>query len=202
MLEKMIIGGVLSRLKTTLGLDTDPLFLPTNDRWKLADRVKAQLGSTLQLPQVYLHLQTLEINPDGLNAQSLAYMGVYAQGKTGSNVAARHFFMPVVFTFEVIHLSDDFWDMLNFCRRMLLTHRKRDRLNFTLTYDGINIDVRVMADDQISVPDKDASVDVPNMYEVSASIRVISYITEDLDDVDEVPLITQIQHSLTPVSNL
>ncbi len=202
MLEKMIINGVLSRLKTVLGLKTDPLFLPTNDRWKLAERVKSQLGSSLQLPQVYLHLQSLEINADGLNAQSLAYMGVYAQGKVDGTVTNRHFFMPVAFTFEVLHLSDDFWDMMGFCRKLLLTHRKRSRLGFTLTYDGIDMDVRVMVDDQISVPEKDAIVDVPNLYEATAGLRVIAYITEDLADVDEVPLITQIHSTLQTASNL
>ena len=204
-LEKMIIEGVTQRVQRAFRLPSPPSFISTSDRWHLADRIQGQTKGnatsnqgTLTLPQAFLRLTTLATNQESYNAASLALMGAYGAKKQGSSVVTRYRLQPASFSFELIHISQDFFDMFRFARDYALHTLKRDDLNFTINYDGIGLDVRVMTDDTVTTPDKDASVDAVNIYELTANLTVKGWISPDLDQATHTPVVQRVSHDLIP----
>ncbi len=197
-LENMQITGLLSRLQSAFELQNRPVFLSTSDRWHLSDRLNAQgkgnsqAANTIQLPQMFLRLVSMGTNQNSYNAGALAVQGVYGALKEGSNVKNRYRFQPVTFGFEVILVAQSFEDIFRFARNYLLFGVVRGALNFTLNYDGIAIDVRVQTDDSVQAPEKDASVDVVNLYEMTTNLQMNGWISPNLDDAVPVPVITNI----------
>ncbi len=177
-LEKMILNGVQQRLQKAFNLPEAPTLIPSSDRWHLADRIKGQHRGdtsnqgTLRLPQLFLHMQMLSVNHESYNPMSLQAMGIYGSKKEESTAVKQYKPLPAVYSFELIHVSQDFWDMFRFSRDYLLRWVERSDMNFTLNWDGRPLDVRLMPDDTVSTPDKDASVDVVNLYELTANLQV------------------------------
>ena len=204
-LEKMILTGVQQRLQKAFQLADLPVLISSSDRWHLADRIRGQRQGntanqgTLKLPQLFLHMQQLGVNHESYNPGALSINGIYGQRKNGATSVKRYEPLPAVFTFELIHVSQDFWDMFRFSRDYILRWRSRPDLNFTLNWDGRQLDVRVMPDDTVSTPDKDASVDVVNIYELTANLSVKGWVLAD--DVIEVPLVQRVDHDLVPTLN-
>ena len=201
-LEKMILTGVVQRLQKAFRLQEQPTFISSSDRWHLADRIAGQhkgdtkSQGTLKLPQLFLHMQSLGLNHESYNPGSLSMMGTYGQRRENSNTVRRYTLLPAVYTFELIHISQDFWDMFKFSRDYVLHRIQRSDVNFTVNWDGKGLDVRVMPDDTLSTPDKDASVDVINTYELTANLQVLGWIAAE--DADNIPLVQRTTADLIP----
>lgn len=190
-LERMIIQGLLQKVQKTFQLDQAPAFISTNDRWRLAERINKQTDGppALQTPLVFLRLTQLQLNTDNFNLQALV-AGQYGSLRQGESVATKYVILPAIYTFEVTHLCLDFWEQLSFARRFILSQRSRGILSFMLDYDGIGLDVRVMCDSSVSTPEKDVSVDVAGLYETVTNLTVSGYVSFDLDEATQVPVIT------------
>lgn len=203
-LEKMILNGLTSRLQRAFRFQDPPTFISSSDRWHLADRLKGQQQgnaanqNTLTLPHAFLRLVTLSVNNESYSPGALALTGKYGAKKEGSEVVTRYELLPVTYAFEFIHLSQDFMDMFRFARDYVLHSYRRRDLNFTLNYDGLAIDIRVMMDDNVSPPEKDASVDAVNTYELTSNVRVNGWVTDDLENAVQVPVVQRVHHDLVP----
>jgi hypothetical protein len=118
---------------------------------------------------------------------------VYAGQSQGNDVVTRHHMLPAKYQFELIHISQDFFEMLQFSKNYILATRDRSNLNFKLGFDGIDIDIRVMVADNVSVPEKDNATDVQNMYELVTQLTVDGWCAVDLDKAAQVDIITQVK---------
>lgn len=204
-LETMILNGLTSRLQLGFNLKELPTFISSSDRWHLADRIQAQQQGnaksnqgTIQLPQTYLRLVTLSINNESYNNNALMLNGKYGAKKEGSNTVNRYELMAATYAFEFVHISQNFMDMFQFARDYVVRSLRRQSMNFTINYDGLALDVRVFMDDNVSPPEKDASVDTVNIYELTSNIRVNGWVMDERDTINPVPLVQRVQHELIP----
>lgn len=197
-LEKMILGGVQRKVKSNFALAQDPVLISTNDRWRLADRFKDQRDNkeSIKLPQAFLRLTSLKLDTDSYNPAVLLRHGLYAPAKAGDDVVRKYHVIPAIYSFEFIHISEDFYDMLGFSKRYILATRNRSGLNFNLSFDGIPIDIQVNVDDEVSVPEKDNQLDVPNVYELTANFYVRGYCGFDVEEAKEIDVITSLESSV------
>ena len=204
-IERMILSGVTSKLQTAFNLKNEPVLISSNDKWNTADRLKSQtVGNTesnkgvLQLPLCTLRLSQLSVNPMAYNIQSLAKYGTYSALAEGSTVYTRYQFIPATYQFELAYQCQDFFQMLAFSRNCVAFSYQKKTLSFSLNYDGTPIDVRVQLDDTITMPDKDAVVDVVNMYDLVTMLTVYSYIA--VPEVNTVSALQNLNHTVTALA--
>lgn len=71
-------------------------------------------------------------------------------------------------------------EFANLCVRHNTT---QSHLSFQVVYDGLPIDIRVEVDDQVQIPEKDASIEQTDWYETTTHLKVNAYMTEPLSTV-------------------
>jgi hypothetical protein len=189
-LERMILAGVVQKVHRNFRLASEPTFISSNDRWRLADRIRSADGKpVMAMPAVFLQLKGLELNTDSYNPGLMMRHGMYSPSAAGNDVVTKYPMLPVYYKFDLIHISQDFFDMLLFSKQYMLATRDRSGLNFNLMFDGIPIDIRVSTSDQVSVPEKDNALDVANVYELQAELTVSGWCSVDVEEAMQVDII-------------
>lgn len=173
-------------------------FVTTTDRYNTARRLTAQ-GSNpvLEYPRMFLHVTNLTRGKpeDGYgNVRSKAKNGVFIKSGTDNQTAyKRMVLIPCVYSLELLYLDDNFLRALNFASQWLV-HGINGRLNFTVNYYGMNVDIRSDLSEEVATPDRDETVDQVNHYEYMTTFTVRSWIDSvHKDDSADVPAIRSLR---------
>lgn len=183
-LHDLTLKGVVQCLAALYDIkEPNILFISTTDKYRIAQRFSEQKspGSTMTYPKMFVHIVNMMLDKERYNAKSLSRHGVYARIGDNQNAVRKMTLVPTVYELEVIYAVDDFGKAMQFTSQWL-ANGINNRLNFTLTYYGLPIDIRVEMVDQISTPDRDEGVDLVNHYEYIAGLRVFSYVQSDHAD--------------------
>jgi hypothetical protein len=89
--------------------------------------------------------------------------------------------VPVVMDIEVFYLTDSFDQAFGYSSAWV-TNAVQNRLNFTVTYSNIGVDVRTEMSPSINTPDREESVDQPNVFEYVSNMRVAGYANDQHPD--------------------
>lgn len=208
-LAEMIILGVSQRLSDLMDVPAKRILpISTNDRMRVAQRVADMKNNgKLELPMIMLHTTTMsrgDQNQDltGYNARSMSRHGVYTARNDNQTAITRLHLVPAVYEMEVIYLTDSYTAGLTYGSNWL-AHSIRGRMNFTLRYNGLPIDMQVHMAPSVTVPERDESVDVPNFYEYDSGIQVVGYVDSTCpDDNATVPLVNQIIYDFQAVTDV
>lgn len=175
-LEEMSISGLGQRMFGVFGLTHQPIECPTNDRLWMADRQARAQGKKAELPILAYSLSN--IGPPATGANATAWMSRGIRTTAVDDVIGSMRVLPVEMTFGVTYLDTDRVRLMRFMAAWLLA-RAQGTLNFRLRADGIPIDVQVKPEDSLSAPQKDISVDNPNLYEFTGNIVMSTYVSGD-----------------------
>jgi len=187
--ERLILEGFIQNVGKVFGA-AQPIFLSTTDRYRVADIIAKQQGENVSYPFAFAHITGVDDweSGTGYNTGSLLRHGGYTN--VTSDTSLQLSIYPVRFDIELMFLTDDFDKALIFMNQWKYAGRK-GKLNTTVVYGGLNIDVRVFLDTNLASPDKDNTVDTINAYEYSGILHINGYMSSmDSDDVKEVSMIS------------
>jgi hypothetical protein len=202
--ERTVFAGLERKIKEVYG--TEPRFISHGNRLRLVSFLNKTAGGlnntgvaadTLKYPILLLFLRSITANRESYNRVALQrrplYSGRLQQG--GSSEQLRvHKFVPTTFDFEFIHITPDFWSMMDFASLCIRNNAVQGHLSFTSAYDSQPIDVRVEVDDNVAIPEKDSSIEQTDWYETTTRLKVNAYVSEPLSSV--------LEHQVTNIQNL
>ncbi len=202
-LAEMIIRGALSRVGELYKLPPSQVnFYSSTNRLQLAMRVNQMLGSektSVKWPLLFAHSNTVTLGEQGTNSafasKQLARHGIYVQLRDNGQAIGNLRLTPALFSLELTYMTDNFFNAFNFATQWVLHGIKND-FNFSITYAGANIDIRVEADNNVSTPDRDEAVSHPNVYEYTTNMNIWGYIGEP--ELRTVPILNKSVSSIVP----
>lgn len=157
------------------------VFFASTNRLKIAEQVsKLQNGiaGSVKWPIALLHLNSITLgNADGqhsYNTRSFARHGVYVKVSESQTRVLKVNLVPTVTEIEVIYMTDSFAQAFAHTN-LWMANAVNARMNFTATYMNTGIDIRCALSDQVSTPDREESVDQPNVFEYTSTIKVFGY---------------------------
>lgn len=193
-LDKIIIRGLALRIKSWFQLPSDPLFYSTTDTWLQLNEKAKQTNVKLEYPQVLFKMTGVGIRNDGgYNPKSLMRHGPLGSLSSSNNYQRKLTPLPVNMTFECMFISDDIKQVRTYLNNWLYAVNLKT-LNLNVNFDGSPFSIQVELDSDITVPDKEASVEQVNNYQVISNIIVHGYMTPDrpLTDFPRVYRITMV----------
>lgn len=202
-LATMIIRGTLQRLGELYALPAAQVnFYSSTNRMQLAMRMREMLtGETKSIvwPQMFVHSNSVAQAEQGTNTayapKQLSRHGLYLQLADNQKSISNMLLTPATFGLEVVFMTDDFFRAFNFATSWVLNSIK-NAFNFSITYAGTNIDIRVEADSTVSTPDRDEAVSHPNVYEYATNLTVWGYIGDT--KIKSVPILNQLAAGTIP----
>jgi hypothetical protein len=207
-IEQEIVRGLMLMLASTFGVTegTSLFYAPTTVKAVQAAQAKAQqTGQPLSWPIMYVKLTDAnrQVQNPGYNQKSLARHGRYVSlDKTKGTVRKLH---PhrVDLGFEVNYLVADQLEAIQFVSDWI-TLGQENRLNFTVTYYGMGVDIAARLGEQVSIPDKETSVDEAlNVFEFTAQINVEGYVTARNPNSDsQVFIVKNVSTGVAPATNV
>jgi hypothetical protein len=117
----------------------------------------------------------------GYNTKSLARHGQYLKASESQDRLLKSNIVPIVMELEVIYMTDSFDQAFAYASAWL-TNAIHNRANFTVTYMNLGIDVRCEMSPELSTPDREESVDMPNVFEYMSTIRIAGYASDQHPD--------------------
>lgn len=202
-LSIMIIRGAVQQLGALYKLPPEQVnFYSSTNRLQLAMRMRELLtgeNQSIKWPQMFVHSNTVTLGEQGTNTayspKQLARHGLYLQINDNQTAVGNMKLTPAVFGLEVVFMSDDFFKAFSFATSWVLNSIK-NAFNFSLTYAGNNIDIRVEADPAVNTPDRDEAVNHPNVYEYSTNLTIWGYIGDA--SISTVPVLNQLAVGTIP----
>lgn len=173
-LHTLIIQGLLGQLQTTFNCPA--YFVSTTDRWRIAQLLDKQKNKPVTLPTIFLKIGNASLTTTTYNPRTLARRGMYGAGTDDKNVINNVPLVPVDLQFEVIYLTTDFYESLAFVSNWMFAATSAD-LNMTVEYSNVDIDIKSQLEPNLTVPDRENSSDVPNLYELSGTLTINGYFT-------------------------
>lgn len=199
-IEKLVLSGVMQQMADTFEIPPSQMvFFATTNRMQIAERIakiREGEGATVKWPIVFVHVtgfsEALGTDLHAVNAKTLARSGINVHMADTQNFTLNVKIVPVVFEAEVIFMSDNWDDAFKFsCKWMSVA--LENLLNFTMTYHNFPIDVRCKLGNSLSTPDRDESVNQPNLFEYSSTLEIGGYVQSARPDaVSKVSIIRQI----------
>lgn len=211
-IESMILRGIEGSLAEVFELDVKRvIFFASTNKIQVATAVaKFHDGpdGAVKWPLLLLHVNSVTSgsaeNMHGVNSRTLARRGVYLKTADSQAYVVNQKMVPAVFEFEVIYMTDNFPDSFKYANQWV-ANAINNRLNFSITYMGKSFDIRTEMSAQISTPDSDAAVDIPNVFEYTSTVKVAGYITDQhVDALSKVQLLRKpvINVSIDPSASL
>jgi hypothetical protein len=115
------------------------------------------------------------------NTKTLARQGQYLKMAESQTRVLKANLVPVVTELEVVYMTDAFDQAFGYASSWM-ANAVHNRANFTVTYSNVGIDVRCEMSATISTPDREESVDMPNVYEYISTIKVVGYVSDKHPD--------------------
>lgn len=205
-LAKLLILGVMQRLSDVFQVPAERIIpISTSDRMKVAQTAAQKYSNgEIIFPQILLYT-TAFIRGDTeqeYNARAIMRNGVYAKLDDTQNSVKRIHLFPAIMEIEVIYQTNDYFQGLQYGSNWLAAGLSRF-LNFTITYMGVPLDIRVDLGSTIQVPELDADISTPNYYEYDCGIRVRGFLeSEHRDDTDTVSMLRQVVTNYTLVDDV
>lgn len=187
--QRMILKGLQDSLADTFKIPAASMvFFATTNKMKIAEYVRKMhegVEGKLKWPVMLLHLNNVGAGTSeamhGYNTRSMARHGTYLRMSEQATSVVKAALVPIVMEFEVIYLTDSFEQAFAYSTGWVV-NGVQNRLNFTLTYGNVGIDIRCELSPSMSTPDREEAVDQPNVFEYVSTLRVAGYATDDHPD--------------------
>lgn len=191
-LEKMALRGLSIQMAKRFNLKREPIFVSSSDKWNTINNLRKQKDSRTEFPFMTFKMQSMEINSGSYSPKSLFRIGQPGAGNDSNNMMYKNEPIPTNITLEVTFLTDDFYAMVTFANKWLYASITKS-LNMELEFDGVFYGIQCEPEANVSVPEKDMSVEQANVYEFVSTIIIHGYISPDrpLDEFPQVYPVTK-----------
>lgn len=198
-LTNMLLMGVMQRMAEAFDVPPERVVpISTSDRMAVMKRVAEKHSKgVIQFPQIMCYLTNFirgDAEPEsGRHAKTLARHGVRTKIDDNTGAVQRLHLIPTIIEMEILYQVDDYFKGIDYATRWMSAGLHM-RLNFTITYMNLPMDIRVELANQVVVPQRDESIDIPNFFEFDSSIKLYCF-TEDNhpDDEDRVSMLKQLK---------
>lgn len=188
-IERMILRGIQETLGSAFQIpDERIVFFASTDRMRVAKRVAELhegLNGTVKWPVLMLHMNAMRLGfteqMHAYNTKSMARHGQYLKIAESQDRVLKSNLVPMVMELEVIYMTDSFDQAFRYASSWL-SNAVHNRANFTVNYMNLGIDVRCEMSPELNTPDREETVDVPNVFEYVSTIRVAGYISDSHPD--------------------
>lgn len=184
-IEKMTIRGLSMMLAKRFDLKREPIFVSSTDKWNTINNLRKQKDPRAEFPFITMKMQGIEVRTEGYNVRTLNRIGQHGLMNDSANMMYKNEPLPVNIVMEVTYLTDDFYNMITFANRWLYAAVTKN-LNMDIEFDGVNYSIQCEPDSNVTVPEKDMSIDMVNQYEFVSTIAVKGYMSPDRP-LDEFP---------------
>lgn len=169
------LEALRNKLRTELDLPHTPSLILTNDFVHyFALQVRNQ-SDKIKYPHTYIIPRSVNENTQGYPGSRLAkspYGKLYGRDEQGSLVSLR--LQPVTIPVEFFYVTDNPIDFLVLASKWQ-DLSKSGALNSQIEYMGNNIDILCLPEPNISVPEKDMSMDTLDYAVTSATVNILGY---------------------------
>lgn len=177
-IEELSIIALGQRLFKVFELLNQPIECPTNDRLWLAQRQAQLKGDHAKLPILAYSLSS--VGPAPMMPNPTPWMSRPMATTEQDDTLGSLRVLPVQLIFGVTYLDTDRVRLLRFMSNWMLA-AATGKLNFRLRVDGIPVDIQVKPEESLSSPQKDITLDAPNLYEVSGNLAMTTFISGEFD---------------------
>ena len=187
-------AGLQKKLKLCFG--SAPLVVTEA---QLRDLLRDEKGIK-SYPITHIKVRNAAYNDEGIRANKIgAQSGIRALISSDGDHATRIAVIPARLDLEFNYFTDNFEDSLSFVAKWLHTGLK-NRLNFSMTYMGVDFDIVTVLDAQITIPEKESLMsENPDYFQFTTNMYLNTYLTnEDSRDMQEVPLIRDVTVRYNP----
>jgi hypothetical protein len=140
--------------------------------------------------------------PNGYNAIALHRAGLYHRLSDDANRVTRIHPVPITLDVEVAYLTNDYFGGLDF-GALWMSNGLARRLNMTIDYYNLPIDIRVELGSSMDVPEQDAAVANPNFYTWQSGIIMQGYFNDPhLDGEEEAQMLRAVATELKLTSDV
>lgn len=187
-LDELIFEGLFQNLAVLFEIPKGSLHLAqTNEQIGSFLRKKQTSNSALEYPFLFLKIASYSKGSIGSGfayGRSLTRHGLYLNVNDNQTFVRRVKIIPVVMEYEINFICEDLKASLEFQRKWFAIG-DRALMNFTITYYGASIDIKVEMGDSFDTPDMDGSIETLNNYQSLSGLRVYGYINDTTPGGDD-----------------
>lgn len=192
-IEQLIKHGMALSFRRTF--DAELTITNQSNKRELAQR-RAQ-GQQLDYPLVFAELQTMAIpQTPGYRATSMLRRGITGQATTDNVGTFKIPLIPVDFTYQILYITNSFEQAEKFGKLWLMS-AVAGFLKFDVTYGVANFGVSLELDRQIAFPQRDSSPDTTEEYELTTSLVLNGYASNDKMVSEQAATAVQVEGVLT-----
>ena len=182
-IERLIIKGLMESIGNKFVLEPSQVrLISTTDKWKLINIISNK-DKKITYPMVFVSLESVAIKVDAYNHKSMYRRGAYGNPDEGNTSVPRYTIVPTDTVFEITMITNDFIGTMNYINNWIL-NAVGNHLNFTQVYQGMHYDVKIGMANDISVPKKENSIDLPSHYEIISTLTVSGYTSSLFENQD------------------
>ena len=184
-LGSIMIKGLQNSLSQAFSIKPERVqFVPTTNRIKMAEYIAKQTAGPsgkVTWPLLMMHMPSMSAgfveNMHAYNTKSLARRGVYLNVEQNFRKVLKVNPVAAVLDIEVVYMTDAWEQAFDFSCRWI-ANAVHNRANFSITYGNFDMDIRVQMEPTLATPPREESVDQPNVFEYTSSLKVAGYITD------------------------
>jgi len=189
-IENMIVQALLTNGGEIFGVKT-PFFTTSNNIYQISTVLNSVHSEkhAIEYPFMYLSLTSAGVNSQSYNPHVLLRRGMYGEVDETGNSVTKYPILPIQYQFVWTYITQSQEELFSFLRRWLFASQSKG-LNFSLTYAGIRLDIKVILSPTLEVPTKDALADTVNVYVYQGEMEVYGY-SVDVGNTTDVPMLKQ-----------
>lgn len=172
-LEDWILTGLQRRIQDVFGLHADYKY--TVDPFLQSDGTRKAT-----LPLAYLKFLRMRPRTDDTARHGLSYQWIPGSTTEDGNSYFAYQFFPVYFDLTFTYVAEKFLDIQKLMNAWVFAWRKNS-LGFTVTYDGINVDIRCQLAEAQDVPWQEDALDDQIWFEYENDIQILGYISQKVE---------------------
>lgn len=193
--EDFILSGLAERFYKVFG--TPLLFYNGPDVKAVASKWLKQ-RTLAEYPYAVAKTNSLEITEQTFRSRPLLRTGIKSRASNDNVLAYQLGLAPVTTTYEITFYVQGGPDMLRLAKQWVMCN-VRGSLKFSITYGVVDIDIDVKLDNSISIPQREGGVTEVKEYVMTAQMKVMGYLSDQLKTVQAV---TDLEIEITVLEEL
>lgn len=174
-IESFVKEGLVVNFRRVFGCDL--VVTNQSNKREIANR-RAQ-GKPLTYPLAFAELQTLALpTTPNYRAAALLRRGVTGLATTDNLGSFKVSMIPIESTYQILYITNSFTEAEKFGKLWLMS-AAAGFLKFDVMYGVVNVGVTLELERQVSLPQRDASPDTTEEYEVTTSLVLSGYASHD-----------------------
>ncbi len=174
-IEKMVKEGLVQSFRRVF--DTDLTITNTSNKRELV--AKRSQGRPIKYPIAFAELSSVSLPSQGTyKAQALMRRGLVGQATSDNLGTFKLSMIPMDSAYQILYITNDFSQAEKFGKTWLMA-AVGGFLKFNILYGVADVGISLELDRQVSFPQRDASPNAVEEYEVTTNLVINGYASHD-----------------------